>query len=498
MAQKKQQKKKTVQLKKAKKSVVKKVKVAKKIVKKSAQVKGSKKVAQKPAAKKVSKKMVKKSAPKKVVSLKKAVKKLLKKVTKKVIAKKVAKKPVKKVAKKVVSKKAMKNAKVAPKNAVKKMKAVKKALKVQKIVKVKKQPKAVVKKLPKAKQLKAVKADKKAVAPKETKVKVAVQAEVEQTEDAVVEPQHVSVLLKEIVEMLQPEKRRVIVDGTLGLGGHAKVLLSKMPVAGKYIGFDLDADHIAIAQKRLKDFSEQLVVVHDNFSTLADKLKELKLKGADAILLDLGMASPHVDNPEKGFSFLHDGPLDMRFNKDAPYTAADVINSYSEKELLRIFREYGEEHKARKIAHEICLVRKNKPFKTTKQLADFIEKHVKRMGHIHPATRVFQALRIEVNKELDSLVNVLRAAVEVLRPGGRIAVISYHSLEDRIVKHFFKDQTRDYVNVPGEIETTKLEPTLNILTKKPIVPTNEEVLQNPRSRSAKLRVAQRLKLVKVE
>ena len=473
MAQKKQQKKKITPVKKAKKVVAKKVVMKKKVVKK---------IVKKSAAKKVSKKVVKKSAPKKAASLKKggftkAVKKLLKKVTKKVAAKKTSKKPVKKVAKKV-----------APKKVMKKVKAVKKMKPAKKVVK------AVAKKQPKGKKLNVAKADKKAVASKETKVKVTAEAKVEETEDASVGPQHVSVLLNEIVEMLQPEKRRVIVDGTLGLGGHAKVLLAKMPAAGKYIGFDLDNDHIAIAQKRLKDFSEQLVVVHDNFSTLADKLKEMKLKGADAILLDLGMASPHVDNPEKGFSFLHDGPLDMRFNKDAPYTAADVVNSYSEKELLRIFREYGEEHKARKIAHEISLVRKNHPFKTTKQLADFIEKHVKRMGHIHPATRVFQALRIEVNKELDSLVNVLRAAVEVLRPGGRIAVISYHSLEDRIVKHFFKDQTRDYVNVPGEIKTTKLDPTLDILTKKPIVPTDEEVLQNPRSRSAKLRVAQRLKV----
>lgn len=478
MAQKKQQKKKTVQLKKAKKVVAKKVVMKKKVVKK---------VVKKSAAKKVSKKVVIKSAPKKAASLKKggfkkAVKKLLKKVTKKVTAKKAAKKPVKKVVKKVASKKVVKKAKVASKKALKKMKPAKKVVK------------AVAKKQPAGKKLNVAKADKKAVAPKETKVKVVAEAKVEETEDVNGGPQHVSVLLNEIVEMLQPEKRRVIVDGTLGLGGHAKVLLAKMPAAGKYIGFDLDNDHIAIAQKRLKDFSEQLVVVHDNFSTLADKLKEMKLKGADAILLDLGMASPHVDNPEKGFSFLHDGPLDMRFNKDAPYTAADVVNSYSEKELLRIFREYGEEHKARKIAHEISLVRRNKPFKTTKQLADFIEKHVKRMGHIHPATRVFQALRIEVNKELDSLVNVLRAAVEVLRPGGRIAVISYHSLEDRIVKHFFREQTRDYVNVPGEIKTTKLDPTLDILTKKPIVPTDEEVLQNPRSRSAKLRVAQRLKV----
>lgn len=487
MAQKKQLKKKTVKQVKAKKIVAKKkVKLVKKVAKNV--------LKKKTAPKKVSKKVVKKSAPKKAAVLKKGgltkiVKKLLKKVTKKSVAKKTVKKAVQKVGKKSVKKTVSKVAKkVAPKKALKKTKAVKKVKSAKKVVK------AVVKKQSAGKKLNKAKVEKKTVAPKEKKVKVAVKAEVEQMQEPVVEPQHVSVLLHEIVEMLQPEKRRVIVDGTLGLGGHAKVLLEKMPLAGKYIGFDLDAEHIGIAKKRLKDFSEQLIVVHDNFSTLAEKLKELKLKGADAILLDLGMASPHVDNPEKGFSFLHDGPLDMRFNKDAPYTAADVVNSYSEKELLRIFREYGEEHKARKIAHEISLVRKNHPFKTTKQLADFIEKHVRRIGHIHPATRVFQALRIEVNKELDSLVNVLRAAVEVLRPGGRIAVISYHSLEDRIVKHFFRDQTRDYVNVPGEIETTKLEPTLDILTKKPIVPSDEEVLKNPRSRSAKLRVAQRLRV----
>lgn len=494
MAQKKQQKKKTIQQAKAKKGTVKKmvmkkkVEVAKKVVKKV--------LKKKTAVKKVSKSVVKKSAQKKAASLKKGgFKKIVKKLLKKVGKKNVAKKPLKKAAKKVAPKKAMKKVKVTkktvPKKALKKMKAVQKVKSAKKVVKTVSQKKAV------GKKLNAAKAVVKAAMAKEKKVKVSAEPKVEQTEEPAVEPKHVSVLLNEIVEMLQPEKRRVIVDGTLGLGGHAKMLLEKMPVAGKYIGFDLDNDHIAIAQKRLKNFSEQLVVVHDNFSTLADKLKELKLKGADAILLDLGMASPHVDNPEKGFSFLHDGPLDMRFNKDAPYTAADVVNSYSEKELMRIFREYGEEHKARRIAHEISLVRKNKPFKTTKQLADFIEKHIRRVGHIHPATRVFQALRIEVNKELDSLVNVLRAAVEVLRPGGRIAVISYHSLEDRIVKHFFREQTRDYVNVPGEIKTTKLEPTLDILTKKPIVPTDEEVQQNPRSRSAKLRVAQRLK-VKIE
>jgi len=455
MAKKKQQKKnvkkRTAVKKTAKKKVLpkKKMKAPKKVVKKVAK----KKVVAKKASKKVMKKKV---APKKVAALKKV--------------KKSVKKQVKKTAKKATPKK------------------------MKKVAKAKKQVKAkVAKKKPVAKKVAKASVVKKVSAPKEKVSKVKAEAVVEDTGAEVVEPKHVSVLLNEVVEMLQPAKRRVVIDGTLGLGGHAKALLEQMPMNGKYIGFDLDSEHIEIAKRRLKDFADRLTVVHDNFSTLAEQLKTLKLKGADAILLDLGMASPHVDNPTKGFSFLHDGPLDMRFNKDAPYTAADVVNSYSEKELMRIFREYGEEQKARRIAQEIVRARRNKQFKTTKQLADFIEKHLKRQGHIHPATRVFQALRIEVNKELDSLVNVLKAAVEVLRPGGRIAVISYHSLEDRIVKHFFKEQTRDYVNLPGSMTTTKLVPTLQIVTRKPVMPTEEEIQQNPRSRSARMRVAQRLK-----
>jgi 16S rRNA (cytosine1402-N4)-methyltransferase len=204
------------------------------------------------------------------------------------------------------------------------------------------------------------------------------------------------------------------------------------------------------------------------------------------------IASTQVDQPEKGFSFRNEGPLDMRFDKKQKQTAADVVNNYSEKELIRIFKEYGEEKKGRKIAMEIIRVRKRKPFVTTLQLANFIEKLLKRSGHIHPATRVFQALRIEVNKELETLEKTLEQAVELLRPKGRIAVISYHSLEDRIVKRFFRLMSQDYINEPGKLTSTKLEPKLKIVTKKPIMPSGKEVSQNPRSRSAKLRVAEKI------
>ena len=224
-----------------------------------------------------------------------------------------------------------------------------------------------------------------------------------------------------------------------------------------------------------------MVYIHANFVDMTQELKKTRVRAIDAFLFDLGIASPHVDDPERGFSFLREGALDMRFNpKDQKTTAADVVNKYSERELIRIFKEFGEEKHARKIAQALCKTRKRRPFKTTTQLAEHIAKNVKRTGRIHPATRVFQALRIEVNKELDVLVEGLRQAVELLKKNGRIAVISYHSLEDRIVKNLFRDLARQN----GE--------TLKIVTKKPIVPTPEEIAQNPRCRSAKLRVAQKL------
>jgi 16S rRNA (cytosine1402-N4)-methyltransferase len=291
---------------------------------------------------------------------------------------------------------------------------------------------------------------------------------------------HESVLLNEVCEYLSLPNKRNIVDATLGLGGHAKAILEIMPKSGKIIGFDADPEHIKLAKKELKSFKDRVVYIKSNFADMAEELKKIRVRVVDAFLFDLGIASPHVDNPERGFSFLREGDLDMRFDPESNLTAAEVVNKYSEKELARIFKEYGEERQSQKIAQAICKTRKRNPFKTTLQLADFVEKHIKRIGRIHPATRIFQALRIEVNKELDVLVEGLKQAVELLKKEGRVAVISYHSLEDRVVKNFFRDLARAE------------KPVLKIVTKKPIVPSAKEIANNPRSRSAKLRVVEKL------
>jgi len=292
---------------------------------------------------------------------------------------------------------------------------------------------------------------------------------------------HKSVMIDEVCKYLDVDNRRNIVDMTLGLGGHSECILEKMAKTGKVIGFDADPSHIKLAKKRLKRFKDRVIYINSNFSNVTEELKKTRMRSFDGFLFDLGIASPHVDNPERGFSFLREGELDMRFDfKSQKTTAADVVNRYSEKELARIFKEFGEEGYAKKIAQVICKSRKRNPFKTTVQLADFIEKTVKRGGRIHPATRVFQALRIEVNKELDVLVEALTQAVSIVKSGGRIVVISYHSLEDRIVKNVFRDFSR------GD------EPVLKLIIKKPLVPTNAEISSNPRSRSAKMRVVEKL------
>lgn len=310
--------------------------------------------------------------------------------------------------------------------------------------------------------------------------------------------EHVPVLLQEVCDQLQVSKCRNIVDATLGYGGHAKTILENMNKNGKLIAFDADASHIREAKKKLRKFKDRATIIHSNFVHLTDELMKTRTRAFDAFLFDLGLASPHLDVPERGFSFMHEGPLDMRFDTKGQETMAEhIVNVYPERELVRVFTEYGEERWSKKIAREIVRARKKKPFKSTKQLADFIEKlvvkplplkkgqkrrkKVKR-GRIHPATRVFQALRIEVNRELDVLRKGLEQAIELLKPKGRIAVISYHSLEDRIVKHMFKELAQ------GNDES----PVLKIITKKPIVPTDEEISENPRSRSAKLRIAEKL------
>lgn len=303
---------------------------------------------------------------------------------------------------------------------------------------------------------------------------------------------HEPVLLEEVCKNLSLRGKRVVVDSTVGLAGHAKAIVEQLPKNGKLVGFDLDPDHIKKAKQKLRKYKDQVVLVRANFSELTEELKKLRLKGIDGILFDLGIASTHVDVPERGFSFMHEGPLDMRFSPKQELMAEEIVNTYPEKRLIELFKHYGEEKHARKIAREIVSRRKKRKFKTTTQLAKVIEKLFKSRGRIHPATRVFQALRIEVNKELEVLPSALEQAVELLRPKGRIVVISYHSLEDRIVKRFFKEQALEYVNLPEEDRTRMLHPSLKIVTKKPIVPSEEEVERNPRSRSAKLRVAEKI------
>lgn len=292
--------------------------------------------------------------------------------------------------------------------------------------------------------------------------------------------EHTSVMKEEVLEGLSLPKKRNIVDATLGLGGHAKAILENLSKSGKVIGFDADYDHIKEAKKKLRKFKDRVIFIHSNFEHLQEELQKTRVRAVDGVLFDLGIASPHVDFADRGFSFLREGELDMRFNRKEGKTAAEIVNNYSEKELIRIFKEYGEEKKARRIAMEIRKRRKSRRFKTTTELARFIEKKVGRSGRIHPATRVFQALRIEVNRELEVLPEALRQAVEVLKSGGRIVVISYHSLEDRIVKNFFRDLSR------GDDQILKL------ITKKPLVPTESEIAENPRSRSAKLRIVEKI------
>lgn len=293
---------------------------------------------------------------------------------------------------------------------------------------------------------------------------------------------HIPVLKEEISVFLQLSPHGILIDCTLGLGGHSADILSKAGSRAKVVAFELDSENLAQAKKNLSSFQNQVTYIRDSFVTIREHMDELGIDSVQAILFDLGLSSPHVDKGARGFSFLREGPLDMRFDCRHGKTAQDLIQRLSPRELTRIFREYGEEPRARLIAEKIVKVRKQHPFITTTQLADFISECVSRRGKEHPATRVFQALRIAVNDELTVLARALRDAVFLLSSGGRIAVISYHSLEDRIVKNVFKAFAR-----PSEGS-----PEIKILTKKPVSPSDTEVRHNPRARSAKLRVAEKL------
>lgn len=309
---------------------------------------------------------------------------------------------------------------------------------------------------------------------------------------------HSPVLRQLVQKYLNLKKGSIAIDCTLGLGGHSKDILKKIGSKGLLIAFEQDENNLKIAKNNLTHY-KNVVFIHQNFEFLVNELKKRKIKQVNGILIDLGLCSSHIELENRGFSFRKDEPLDMRFSKKlAHLTAAEVINKYSVKRLTEIFRGYGEERYAFKIAAAIEKQRRIKPIQTTAELAELVKKtapvpHRCPRPHIHPATRVFQALRIEVNNELEVLNNVLPQAIAALAPRGRLVIISYHSLEDRIVKHFLKFQTRACI-CPSHILICQCnhEPTLKILTKKPVRPDKKEIQANPRSRSALLRAAERL------
>jgi 16S rRNA (cytosine1402-N4)-methyltransferase len=282
-----------------------------------------------------------------------------------------------------------------------------------------------------------------------------------------------------------------VIDGTLGAGGHTKALLEAG--VSEVLGLDIDLMALEIARENLAAYGERAHLVHASYVRMKEEAHRIGWESVDGILLDLGLSSMQLDYPERGFAFMHDGPLDMRFNAsgNGP-TAAEIINYTDERELARLFFEYGEEAQSRKIAQAVIRAR---PLSTTRQLAKVIEQAAprRREDKIHPATRVFQALRIATNDELRSIERALPLAIDLLRPGGRLAVISFHSLEDRIVKQAFKHASTDCICPPKvPICVCGHKASARLVNKKPIVATEREIVDNPRSRSAKLRVVEKI------
>jgi 16S rRNA (cytosine1402-N4)-methyltransferase len=291
------------------------------------------------------------------------------------------------------------------------------------------------------------------------------------------EAAHVSVLLAEVLELLQPRSGGIYVDGNLGLGGHAGAVLQRSSPDGRLIGLDWDDRALTVARVNLAQYGERATCIRSNFAEIKVVLADLGIDKVDGILLDLGLSSLQLDAGERGFSFRGSESLDMRMDDRGDETAADFLNKLSKEDLADIFYHYGEERQARPIAAAIVEGRRKQPFATTDQLVAVVERAIPRRFHprkIHVATKVFQALRIAVNRELDNLVKILDVGSELLKPGGRFCVIAFHSLEDRLVKRAFAKDQR-----------------LQVITKRPVRPTEEECQRNPRSRSAKLRVAER-------
>jgi len=301
---------------------------------------------------------------------------------------------------------------------------------------------------------------------------------------------HQPVLYHEIIHALQPKSAGYYVDGTLGAGGHARGILEACTPDGRLLGLDVDPQALALARETLAPYGQRVRLNQASYDSLAEVLSEIGWDKVDGILLDLGLSSMQLDTPERGFSFQQDAPLDMRFDPDSPTTAADLVNKLPQDELADLIYRYGEERASRRIAQAIVRAR---PLQTTRQLAAVIESVLPRKGHIHPATQTFQALRIAVNEELDRVENVLPQAVAALRSGGRLAIISFHSLEDRIVKEYFRRESRDCICPPKQpVCTCGHKATLKEISRKPIIPGEAEIADNPRARSAKLRIAEKL------
>jgi 16S rRNA (cytosine1402-N4)-methyltransferase len=301
---------------------------------------------------------------------------------------------------------------------------------------------------------------------------------------------HRPVLATEMVELLAPHPGSLVVDGTVGGGGHTEAILK---IGADVLALDQDPDAIEHAREDLAHFGGRVTLRQANFRNADKILDELGIRKIGGALLDLGVSSRQLENAARGFSMMRNGPLDMRMDPNSSLSAADVVNRYSEEDLTRLFRDFGEEPAARRIASLIVKMRKDAPFAETLQLARAIEKVVGRHGRRHPATQAFQAIRMEVNDELGALEQGLRVLTERLEPGARIAVITFHSLEDRIVKNFFRERSREWLDRP-EWPEPKRNPDyqLNVLTAKPVEPSENERRINPRARSAKLRVAERI------
>jgi len=299
-------------------------------------------------------------------------------------------------------------------------------------------------------------------------------------------------MLAEVLAALQPQPGRRYADGTLGGAGHTAALLAASSPTGWVYGCDRDGDALRAAQDRLAEFAGRFELRRGNFSELADWVPA---GSCDGVLLDLGVSSPQLDRAERGFSFSQDGPLDMRMDVRQGMTAAELVNTASVEELARIFWELADERDSRRLARAIVMDREKVPFRTTRQLAELIERISPRRGKTHPATKVFQALRLAVNDELGSLKAGLAGALRILRSGGRLAVITFHSIEDRVVKEFGRARARDYT-FPGETDVPELRvpctPEVRIVTRKAVQPNAAEVAENPRSRSAQLRVLEKV------